>query len=413
MVVWVLKDGEILPIQECGRRMRTWLLADALLARGHRVTWWASTFSHQRKALLFDRDQMCDVQRHFTLRLLASGGYDRNVSLRRYLHHRRLGHRFLEVAQTLQPPDVIVCAFPVIDLAYYAARYATVLGIPLVIDVRDLWPDTFLGKLPAGSQWLGRLLFAKDFRRARYTCAAAGSLVSISQGCLDWALTKAGRPAGPTDRVFHTGYPDALTNAVLPRAPLRPEWFGKVLFTFVGSFGSSYNLRSICDVAEACLANVDDHVHFVLVGDGDQYADIARRAARLPNVTLTGWIDQEALKDLLDASDVGMAPLRSVRHALPNKPYEYFAAGLPILSSLEGEMEAIIDRHDVGSSYRDGDVGRLRELVLAFAADHARRGTCSRNARALYESRYRAEDIYAEYARHVEEVIGGTLRKVG
>ena len=165
------------------------------------------------------------------------GTYDRNVSLRRYLHHRRLGHRFFEVARTLQPPDAIVCAFPVIDLAYYAARYAKVLRIPLVIDVRDLRPDTFLGKLPTGSQWLGRLLFVKDFRRAHYTCAAASSCLSISQGCLDWALTKAGRPAGPGDRVFHTGYPDAPMNEALPRAPIRPEWSGKVLFTFVGSFG--------------------------------------------------------------------------------------------------------------------------------------------------------------------------------
>ena len=119
------------------------------------------------------------------------------------------------------------------------------------------------------------------------------------------------------------------------------------------------------------------------MGDGDQYTDIIRRASRLPNVTLTGWIGQEALQDLLNASDVGMAPLRSVRDAMPNKPYEYFAAGLPILSSLEGEMEALIDRHNVGCSYRDGDVGRLGELVLAFAADSTRRATCSRNARAL------------------------------
>ena len=74
MVVWVLKDGEILPIQEYGRRMRTWLLADALLSRGHRVTWWASTFSHQRKALLFDRDRVFDVQRHFRLRRSGHGG---------------------------------------------------------------------------------------------------------------------------------------------------------------------------------------------------------------------------------------------------------------------------------------------------------------------------------------------------
>ena len=93
----------------------------------------------------------------------------------------------------------------------------------------------------------------------------------------------------------------------------------------------------------------------------------------------------------------------------------WFLAGSSDVNDLHalGEMEALLDQHDVGSSYRDGDVGRLRELVLAFAADPARRAACSRNARALYESRFRSEDIYARYARHVEEVIGGDLRKVG
>ena len=52
-----------------------------------------------------------------------------------------------------------------------------------------------------------------------------------------------------------------------------------------------------------------------------------------------------------------------------------------------GDVVALIEQHDLGASYRDGDVAHLRKLVLAFAADPARRSRCSRNARALYESR--------------------------
>jgi glycosyltransferase involved in cell wall biosynthesis len=183
-----------------------------------------------------------------------------------------------------------------------------------------------------------------------------------------------------------------------------------VTFTFIGSFGHSYNLRSICDVARMCLERNLSNVRFVLAGDGGQFSDIATRATALTNVTLTGWIDQSDLSTLLARSCVGLAPLRSVRDAMPNKPFEYFAAGLPILSSLEGEMAQLIDRYQLGFSYADGDTERLYDLIVRLAGDESLRQAMGANARRLYETQFRAEEIYARYACHVEDVVGRKRR---
>ena len=51
MHIWLLKDGENLPIDGSHRKMRTWLMAEALLRAGHSVTWWSSTHNHQKKKL--------------------------------------------------------------------------------------------------------------------------------------------------------------------------------------------------------------------------------------------------------------------------------------------------------------------------------------------------------------------------
>ncbi len=54
--VWLVKDGENLPIQAGSRKkMRTWMLAERLVARGHSILWWSSTFSHQTRKLLYGR----------------------------------------------------------------------------------------------------------------------------------------------------------------------------------------------------------------------------------------------------------------------------------------------------------------------------------------------------------------------
>src|SRR3954465_8959881 len=128
--IWLLKDGEILPIQEESRKMRTWMLADALIARGHRVTWWASTFAHQKKALLARADRVIELGPRFTLRLIHAGAYRTNLSLRRYAHHRRVGRLSATGAPSLPAPAGVIAAFPVIDLAAAAVRYARERHVP-------------------------------------------------------------------------------------------------------------------------------------------------------------------------------------------------------------------------------------------------------------------------------------------
>lgn len=416
MDIWLIKDGEHLPVQGDSRKMRTWMLAEALVARGHRVIWWHSTFSHQRKTLLYDHDVELELGPQFYLKLLYAGEYKMNVSMRRYLQHRVLGRRFREAAYRMPPPDAIVCSFPTIDLAYYAVAYSKKCECPIIVDIRDLWPDTFLEKIPRPLRRVARVVLDGDFRRTRYVCSSADSLVAISQGCLNWALRYAGRAQSSHDRVFHTGYPDDRLSSEQDQLSL-PEFLvpvkAKVIFSYVGSFGASYNLRSLCEVARMCQERGMYNVHFVLAGDGDQYQDIARRAGGLSNLSLTGWLPHSEVRRLLAHSNVGLVPLRSVRDALPNKPYEYFSAGLPILSSLEGELEGIIDEYKVGYSYKDGDVAALFNLIAKLTNDSDGRATFARNARALFESKFTWSFIYGAYARHVEwvaEHVKGRLR---
>src|SRR5262249_17760748 len=84
MNVWLLKDGENLPIQPSARKMRMWMLADRLQERGHSVVWWSSTFSHQMRTLLYQSDVSLAVRDRLELRLLHANAYERNVSWARY-----------------------------------------------------------------------------------------------------------------------------------------------------------------------------------------------------------------------------------------------------------------------------------------------------------------------------------------
>ena len=49
MNIWLIQTGEKLPLQNKERKLRTTLLADCLIKRGHSVLWWASAFDHFKK----------------------------------------------------------------------------------------------------------------------------------------------------------------------------------------------------------------------------------------------------------------------------------------------------------------------------------------------------------------------------
>jgi glycosyltransferase involved in cell wall biosynthesis len=403
MVVWILKDAEPLPLKPGQRALRSGLLAQELGRRGHQVLWWSSTFSHHLKQFIFEGDTRRELMPNVTLLALDVGHYERNVSFARLLHHRRLGRRFQELAAREPSPDIIVSALPNLDFPFQAARYAPCRGVPLVVDVRDPWPDVFADKSPAFLRPLVRLLTLTERQRAAHSLRSAVALTAVSKGFLRWALNLAERGQGQNDRVFylgHSGFEDAGRESS-PPSKLAVRLKGKLAFTFVGSFGYSYELELIAMAAQHFhIARPD--VAFVLVGDGHQRETLRQRYAGLPNLILTGWLDTREIAAVLAQSQVGLVPCRSLPDTVPNKPFEYLAAGLPLLSSLEGEMEEIIETHELGLSYDAGDLDGFIQAVDQIGRDRPALARWSANATKAFSEKFSASRIYPDFASHVE-----------
>jgi glycosyltransferase involved in cell wall biosynthesis len=407
MNVWLIKDGENLPLQPDARRMRTWMLAEALAAQGHQVIWWASTHSHQRKKLIFEEDQDVEIAPRFRLKLLHVGSYRKNKSVARLLHHARLAAKFRELAPFLPAPNIIVSAFPTIELAFEAVEFAKSRAIPVIVDVRDPWPDSIISHAHKPLRAVARIAFHSLERKTKACFLGADSLVACSQGFLDWGLLKSGRERRPADRVFYIGStrppatPPAASNRI---EELAKRLAGKLVFCFVGSFGHVYQLRLVCEAAAILEKRGPHDVHFVLAGDGQQYAEVADAAKALGNLTATGWLSACDADRLMSFSQVGLAPIRQMPGCVPNKIFEYSAAGLPILSSLEGETGEILAQHRAGLTYAPEDREAFLALVTRLAMDEHLRREMAQNSAAMFEREFWAARIYDEYVRHVESV---------
>ena len=408
MNIWLVTIGEPLPLNADVRKLRTGMLADRLAENGHVVRWWVSAFEHQRKVMLFDKDEEVPLSDNLTLQVMRGSGYRKNISLSRYLDHRIIAKKFRIQSRKKLRPDIIVASVPCHHLAYETVRYARSMNVPVFADVRDLWPDIFLDNIHhVFFKKIGRIFLRNDFARLRFLLRNANALLAISNGCLQWGLDNAGRPPNKWDRVFFLGYKESHMSPAHGNGTLLPDWLrgkdDKKILVFIGTFGFSYELILILQAARRIEAAGQNNICFVIAGTGEQAEAVQREARGLSNVILPGWIGSNEIRMLLSRGYAGLLSCRSIEDALPNKTFEYLSAGLPVISSLEGEMADMIERFKLGINYRPGDLEGLCHAIDTLVGDTRLREEMSANALDFFRKHGDADTIYTEFAKHIEE----------
>jgi glycosyltransferase involved in cell wall biosynthesis len=335
-------------------------------------------------------------------------GYKKNVSLMRVVDHRIISIKFARLAKQYPVPDVIVAAMPSYDLAYEAIKYGKARNLPVIIDIRDQWPDLFLDVVPPAIRRLVRFALHYEIRIFRQAMKGAASLVSMMNMLLEWGLAHAGRERSWKDKVFYLGQKriesdvgDMKTsNTVFNRLN------GKFVVTFIGTFASYHNPSILVDAAKQ-LENED--ITIVLAGNGELYDEIQNKASILSNVIMPGWLNETEIGALLRKSHVGVCTTPRTAYFFPNKSFLYLSHGLPILSAFRGDLKEIIKKKEIGFYYDPNDVGQLVAHIKKLFNDKVLYKTMARNALEVFDELFDADQIYNAYADHIEAIANSTV----
>jgi len=416
MRVWLIKIGEPIPTVDGphGRWMRTGLLARALAFRGHEVLWWTSAFEHARKRHRSEKDKIVELSDSFRILMMRARGYSSGRSLGRILDHIAITRRFRHLARTQAAPDVIVASMPTPGLCRAAVDYGRENNVPVVLDMRDMWPECFVWSAPKfarGLVWLASRPAARALRKA---CSGATAIVGITRPFVEWGLRYAGRAGTPLDRDFPHGYsersPDQqdIRKAELSWAERGvKEQPGRFVACFFGYMGHDFELEAVIEAA-GILEKQDLPFTFVLCGTGDNLEKYKDLAKGLHSVVFPGWVGPAEIWTLMRISSVGLAPYfgtKSFRASIPNKAIEYLSGGLPIVSSLQGVLAELLCEHDCGLTYPEANPEGLAAALRELYDQPERLREMSRNARSLFEKRFVAEKVYGEMAEYLKEVI--------
>lgn len=414
MRIWLVQIGELLPIDRGSPRLiRTALLADVLHRRGHEVTYWASTFEYREKVLRAERDVSIQLPESYRLQLVHAGGFSGHFSIGRIRYHARVAARFRERAKDEPLPDIIVCGFPTIELSAACVEFGEKHGIPVVLDVRDLWPETFTRAAPKVLEPFVKLAITPFVRKTRNAFRRATALCGITQPIVGWATTYAGRNRTERDKWFPHGYPTPTLTAEQREAGLL-KWrtlgieVGKTFVVcYIGGLHSVLELETVLDAAHL-LESSCPRIRFVIAGTGSQEARLRRLAASRSNVVFSGWIGSEEIWTLMELASVGLVCYRShfdFEASIPNKPIEYMAGGLAVLSSLErGVLKDLLEERHCGMSYRNGSPQQLAAIIRNLCEEPLTTESMGKNGQRVYRELFDAETVYNGMAAHLEKL---------
>lgn len=418
MNIWVVKYGETVPFLRPERQdhyFRSGELVRRLAQRGHDVTWWTGRFEHQSKSHLGGPETIQVPNTSITIELLDSPGYRSNVSVRRFYDHWVIARSFQHRLRGRAAPDAIVASFPTPELAGVALFYARRNNVPLIVDVRDMWPDAITERI---GERFGISLppFLLHYNHlARRVLGTANSVVSISPPFLQWAQQRGGRTESQkqADRVFYLA---ATQRVVRPdrQAEIAERWRQRGLvidksrriFCWAGSLTNQTTTRNLVDALCSLPPAVVSQVQIVVCGKGDLETRLADVARQYKHVLFTGFVERDDLQYLYDRADVGLLcydNTKDFQASFPNKFGEYLMSGLTVLTSVKGLMTETFGQERFLVTSAGNSPSSLAQAI-GVAATMDIPAEVKNGARTVFREHFDADVVYAHYMDHIEKL---------
>lgn len=371
-----------------------------LAGQGHQMTIVASNINYKTGKQVIPGAGLVGVQHFEGVRVLRAYTYP---SLHRSFVWRVVAFLSFMLTSVIAamragPVDLVMGTSPPIFQGVSAWLVSALRRRPLLLEIRDLWPEFAIDigvlKSPlliALARWLEGFLYA----RARH-------LLVNSPAYRDYLIGK-GVPAAKITLISNgvdPGMFDPADRGEQFRQDLRLQ--DEFVVTYAGALGMANDLPTLLRAAGRLRERAD--IRFLIVGDGKDRPALEAQAAALglPNLTFTGPRPKSQMGAVLAGSDACVAILRDIpmfRTTYPNKVFDYMAAGRPTILAIDGVIRAVIDAAGGGLFVPPGDDGALADAVLRLADDRSAARAMGQAARAYVVRHFNRAQHAQEFMR--------------
>src|SRR5690554_5472269 len=248
--------------------------------------------------------------------------------------------------------DIIFATSTPLTIALPAVSASRKKKIPMVFEVRDLWPEMPI----AVGALKNPLLKFSAHRLEHWAYHNAAAVVALSPGMKE-GVASTGYPAGKVAVIPNSSDNVEFQHDAEAAARFRAErgWLGdKPLLVYTGTFGPTNGVGYIVPVARKLLEMKSD-ICILLVGDGaekDKIIEEAKLAGVLgKNLFIEDKLPKREIPALLSAADMASTLFIDLPEMRPNSANKFFdalASGTPVLLNYGGWMHEMVSSKKCG-----------------------------------------------------------------
>lgn len=349
------------------------------LSRSHTVEIVTSKFDHITKKQRSTREYDLKTK----IILLDEPTYKKNVCLQRFISHRVFGKQVKKYLESRRKPDIIYCAVPSLNCAYYAAKYAKKHNIKFIIDVQDLWPEAF--KMVFDVPIISNLIFHPMKIKADYIYACADKIVGVSNTYCERAQT-VNKKNAESIPVFLGTKLDLFDKYAKENRFERVD--NKFILCYCGTLGHSYDIKCVLDAMIHLRDKGYSNISFWVMGDGPLKNDFEKYALdNQLDVVFYGRVPYSKMCGLLASCDVCVNPIVECSEAsIINKHGDYAAAGIPVINTQNSfEYRKIVETYHCGINCECSNSFEMANAFLCLMNNKEDRVDMGRGARRAAE----------------------------
>jgi len=389
--LWIVNHSSLPP--ELGGLNRHFYLSRHLSEAGYRVRIITASAIHNTDINIIGADDPAPFcEKSFSgvpFTFLKTPGY-RGNGLARARDMLAFSRRFCSVYRCFERPDAVCASSPDPFAAAAAVKVARRLDVPVILEVRDLWPESIVayqGHSPNNP--VIKAMYGMEKRLYR----SADRLVFTMEGGADYIRDKGWAGEVDLSNVRHINNGVDLEEFESCRslsffdADLDDPSTFKVVYA--GSVRTAYHLE---DVVDAALLLQDEHpdIRFLIWGDGDRRPALEARCREkgVRNVLFKGRVDRRHIPAILSKADATLLQLYQNRSGgqgilrygcSPNKLFDYLAAAKPVIVGFAAGYD-LVERYGCGISAPGGPAAIARAVLRLRSLSPQEYGVMCRNA---------------------------------
>nr|WP_217908797.1 glycosyltransferase family 4 protein [Halomonas maris] len=307
--------------------------------------------------------------------------------------------------------DIIFATSTPLTIAIPAVMASRKKKIPMVFEVRDLWPE-----LPIAVGALKNpLLRFSACKLERWAYHNAEAVVALSPGMKEGVV----RTDYPAERV--SVIPNSSDNAEFQHDPAAAsrfrserEWLGdRPLLVYTGTFGSINGVGYLVNLANE-FKKLNSDVRILLVGDGAERGKVISEAEQAGvlgfNLFVEDKLPKREIPALLSAATMASVLFIDLPEMRPNSANKFFdalASGTPVMLNYGGWMHELVKQRECGLAMWGKSVAEVAVELNELMQDVNWLAKAGGAARQLAEDCFARDKLAKQLMLVLETVVEG------